>query len=154
MWYVSQFQLGSHPTVPDARTSFVSTGKGTVRDYTTAANNDFQARVNASDPRAAAYAAAQKKAPESLSLAQTTEFEARSPQQGPAVLSYQQLHLLQLLKAWSQPGAKVVCVNDDVEESMTGSRPLIQPVIRSFLANRYSTPSMFELPEGNENACK
>lgn len=33
MWYVSQFQPGSHPIVPVARTSFVSTNKETGRDY-------------------------------------------------------------------------------------------------------------------------
>jgi hypothetical protein len=154
MWYISQFQPGSHPTVPDARTSFVSTNKETGRDYMRAAFNDFQARVIASDPHVAAYAAAQNKAPKLLSLQQTTDFEARLPQHGPAVLGYQQVHLLYLVRAWLQPGAKMVCLNDDVEESMVGVRPLFQPVIQSFLAKRYSTPSTFELPMGHTNGCK
>jgi hypothetical protein len=154
MWYISQFQPGSHLTVPHARTSFMATNKDRCNDYMRAADKDFKARVNASDPDVAAFAAAQKQAPDQLSLEQTTNFEATLPQHGPAVLDYQQVHLLDMIRAWSQPGAKVVCLNDEIEEHMTGARALLQPVIRSFLAERYSTPSAFELPQGHTNGCK
>jgi hypothetical protein len=55
MWYVSQFQPGSHPVVPDTRTSFMSTTTSRGMAYIRAADADFHARVKANDKNAAAF---------------------------------------------------------------------------------------------------
>lgn len=122
--------------------------------YMKAADTDFRARVSANDPNVMAFAVAQGSALHILSLQQKMEYEGKLAQHGPALLSCQQAHLLDLVGVWSQPGAKVVCLNDDVDEFAGGARVLIEPVIRSFLAARYSKQSSFEMNGNRTNGCK
>lgn len=68
---------------------------------------------------------------------------------------YQALHLYMLGKVWQTPGAKVVCLNDDIDDVYGLVRALINPVVTAFLASRYSTPSKYELlPPGRVNGCR
>jgi hypothetical protein len=122
--------------------------------YMRAAHTDFRARVNANDPNVTAFAVARRRAPNILPLQQITEYEAMLEQHGSALSSCQQAHLLDLVGVWSQPGAKVVCLNDDVEEFASAARVLMEPVKRSFLAARYSKPSSFEMFRNRTNGCK
>jgi hypothetical protein len=122
--------------------------------YIRAADADFHARVKANDKNAAAFVKTVQSPQHPMTLRQTTEYEAKLSQQGPALLGREQEHLLNLLWVWSQPGAKVVCLNDDANDTVSASRPLMSATIRRFLAMRYSTPSRFELPMNVTNGCR
>jgi hypothetical protein len=154
MWYLSQFKPDSHPVVPDARTSFISTTTNRGTAYMRAADADFRARVKAGDKNATAYVEAVHSPRHTMTLQQTTEYEGMLVQHGSALSGREQEHLLALVWVWSQPGAKVVCLNDDAGDTVDASRPLMDSVIRRFLAARYSTPSKFELPKSGTNGCK
>lgn len=72
---------------------------------------------------------------------------------GPFVSQWSVSYLRELVNAWSNPGSKIVCLNDDITEPSAAARPLINPVIRRFLQARYSQRSQYELPLQHTNGC-
>ncbi len=74
--------------------------------------------------------------------------------QGPNLAAAAQQHLHKLVQVWSEPGAKMVCLNDDVADAFADARPLINAVVRNFLEARYSRKSRHELSLHNVNGCK
>lgn len=56
--------------------------------------------------------------------------------------------------AWTKPGAKTVCWQDDIDDEFVAARQLIDPVVKAFLASRYPHVSQFELPGGTSNGCR
>jgi hypothetical protein len=63
-------------------------------------------------------------------------------------------HTADLSKAWDQPGVKIMCLNDDIDDVYAAVRPLINPTVVDFLASRYPAPSQYELPVGQTNSCR
>lgn len=68
-----------------------------------AADADFRARVKANDKTAAAFIKTVQSQRHPITLQQTTEYEGKLSQHGPALLGREQEHLLHLIWVWSQP---------------------------------------------------
>lgn len=150
MWYVSQFQPGKHPTAPNARTTLHDLNEAVARPYLDAAVADFEAKLAAKDPKAIAYAQHVRR----KGQVQVAVEYALSSEPGPRENEVGNKHVQQLVETWSKPGAKMVCLNDDVPESAAAARPMINEAVRSFLKGHYKRASAFELESGDINGCQ
>lgn len=158
-WYVSQYQPGTHPNLPDAHSSFVAINDMTSRSFLPAALEDLRARQRANDADAEAFVTStefptggyQKQ----LSMAAAAAADqAAAGHFGPHLTTRASMLKYSLQKAWTKPGAKVVCLQDDLNDAYADARQLIDPIVRRFLASEHPVPSQFELPQGTSNGCR
>jgi hypothetical protein len=150
MWYVSQFQPGKHSTAPDSRTILHELNGAVAGPYLDAAVADFEAKLAAKDPKAIAYARhIQRKGQVRVAVDY-----ALSSEPGPREREVGDKHVQQLAETWSKPGAKMVCLIDDVEGSAAAARPMMNDAVRSFLTGHYKGASAFELKTGSSNGCQ
>lgn len=116
MWYVSQFQPGQHTTAPDARTSFSTVNSQLLTAFAIAVGQDFDARLAAADSKAQLSHSHCKQTkqyqqnPQVEKKRLAMEFEVAGGFNGPKTAAYTRQLLHQLIKTWSAPGAKVVCL--------------------------------------------
>lgn len=157
-WFVSQFQPGNHPTAPDSRSAFASLSNYLARCYAVAAINDI--RIT---PKAAEYRTRVRRtkatnlainAETTVGIAVALDAAAAGQMAGNYMEAQQLNHTAQLNKTWDEPGVKMVCLNDDIDDLYAPVRPLINPTVVEFLESRYPTPSQYELPPGRTNVCR
>lgn len=159
MWYVAQFQPGQHPTAPDARTTFSSVDQVMARGGANAARDDFDARLNRNDATAVAHhklhnaTSASRMNPYFGLQKIAADYELANGLSGSKTSAWLRQQLHKLIMTRSQPGSKMVCLNDDLTELYGFGRPIVDHAIRGFLAARYSKPSQFEL-HSSLNGCK
>lgn len=160
MWYLAQFQAGNHPYTPESRTVFSSVNDLLARRFVDAAGQDFANRLADNDEAARDYA--EDNAGTSDIRSSVTPavqkvamgYEVRQGLIGPYSAQQARRELYRLLRAWSQPGAKVVCLNDDMSGTFAYARPIVDDLIRDFLGSRYPKESQFEVPHHRSNGCK
>lgn len=70
---------------------------------------------------------------------------ARAGMPGARMLLIEREAFFTLNRDWSRPGARVVCLNDDINQGFEFVRPLLNPMVRRFLGSRYTVPSQYEL---------
>jgi hypothetical protein len=157
-WYISQFQPGQHPAALDSRSTFFSLSNFVAKCYEIAAINDI--RVN---PKWKEYRervkhtkrtslAVNAEATVGIAVALDSAAAGNSPGQ---YLSKQRANTTaELTRAFDQPGVKMVCLNDDIDDLYAAVRPLINPAVVDFLSGRYPQPSQYELPAGKVNDCR
>jgi hypothetical protein len=80
--------------------------------------------------------------------------EAAGGFSGRQAAAYTRLLLHKLIKTWSTPGAKVVCLNDDTSDVHAFALPAVNQAVREFLASQYQKSSRFELRAKHDNGCK
>lgn len=150
MWYVSQFQPGKHPTAPNARTTLHELNEAVAGPYLDAAVADFEAKLAAKDPKAITYARHVRR----KGQVQVAVDYALSSRPGPKEEEVGEKHIQQVAKTWTKPGVKMVCLNDDVPESVAAARPMLNGAVRNFLKQHYRRASAFELESGDINGCQ
>jgi hypothetical protein len=158
-WYASQYQPGSHPTLPDAHSSFLAINDPTSRSWMPAALEDLRTRQRANDTTADVIVTSMEFQTggytKQLSMAAAAAAEqAASGQFGQHLATRASMLQYSLRKAWTKSGAKLVCLQDDLSDGYADARQLIDPIVRRLLASEYPAPSQFEVPEGTSNGCR
>lgn len=159
-WFVQQFQPGSHRRAPEARDGLIHVSNGLALKAAFAAVLDHPAPQRSPPPsdnskRPRHHPAAST--PEELKKAVATAVRAaRIDTSGRRVMRAQMEVFVQLSKDWGKLGARVVCLNDDIDQGLDYTRPLLNPMIRQFLDSRYPVPSQYELQQQppRENRCR
>lgn len=156
-FYIEKLQPGHHPRASDADTLQLSISDSVARHFLLAAQEDIQSRVDAGDADATAIVDALTSADNDEFLQGVAEFEARmatGTNVGAQFLKQAQSYTQTLFQAWSTPGQKMVCLDDEISDAAAAARPLLNPVVKIFLETLYSQPSQFELPAGATNGCR
>lgn len=162
-WYVSQYQPGLHITAPDNQSSWTSINSARAFQILHGAITDFKAALAANDAAATAIIHANhisnyseinyhSQAAYGAAWAAMREWEGLPPALGLRSAARSLLRVLQ--EDFKRKGSKVVCMQDDLPDEYSAARQLIDPVVRGFLARKYSEPSQYELPEGVTNGCR
>lgn len=160
-WYISQFQPGTHHSLPDAQFGWAAFNDYTARPFLDAALSDLHAQQEAGDRAALSVAphtdgkTADFHDRAAAAASWAANVAAESGDLGTQLQQRVKTYERTLQATWSKHGQKVLCFQDDLGDAYAAARQLADPVIKRkrLMAQRYPRASQFELPEGTSNGC-